>query len=521
MENSRYFIDKIYSQKHFKILLGVLLFAAYTNAQTFSIRYHEESVTVLSNVWILNYGFLVAGTMPDLIDGLHSDALISKVSNGGEVLYTKKYGTAEFEFRSVNDNNTFVQGDSLYVSAYQRFHSDTAKCVIVWYLNNGDTLKTKSFKSPMWYGLGALEGNWFQPKAIDLAGDGGLYLTCQTTNEVTGNDFIILKTDPDGNLLWYYYFGVDIEDVWQDIDLCYTLGAVDDGVIVAGATQVLENGNWAIERFLKLDVEGNLVWQKDDISEFNASHPEEMVVDTDGFVCVNTLDDMENPVNGSNGLIYKLDFDGNLMWYNGELELDYYVGFTCLTKSCDGGYVCTGRNWEPLEPPDSLSYDNNTNLIIAKYDSIGTLLWHRKYLYVNSPYDYHEMYDLKATHDGGYIMVGEATDNWQDNPNLELPRQQAWILKVDGCGCLVPGCDEFCTPPDCSPPNVVDVPKPDYFLYGPNPVENSFYIYFDGTDMELGDLEFHLYDISGRLVDGFVPTESDMTYLGDGEVCGG
>jgi len=383
---------------------------------------------------------------------------------------------------------------------------------LIWYDLNGDTLKTKSFKSPLWYGLETFQAAWLRP--YYMSSDSiGIYFACQTTAEQTGNDFIILKTDSDGNLLWHYSFGVDVEDVWQDADLCYTLGAVDDGVIVAGATQILENGNWAIERFLKLDTQGNLVWQKDDIEEFNASHPEEMVIHADGFVCVNTLDDMENPVNGSNELIYKLNFDGELVWWNSELELDYYDGFTCITKSCDGGYVCTGRNWEPLEPPDSLAYDNNTNLIIAKYDSLGTLLWHRKYLYVNSPYDYHEMYDLKATRDGGYIMVGEATDNWQDNPSLELPRQQVWILKVDGCGCLVPGCDDFCTPPDCSPPNIVDIPKPDYFLYGPNPVEQSFYIYFDGTDMNLEKLEFSLYDITGRLVDGFAPTESDMTYI--------
>jgi hypothetical protein len=488
------------------------LFSWLVRGQTFSLRYHGTSVTALLHVWELQDGYMVSGFTVDYDTSLHYDAIISKFTENGTNVFTKQYGSSNHSFFNENDCNLTLQNGTQLLAACQTIDSDTVKMALIWYDLNGDTLKTKAFKSPLWYGLETAQANWLRPYYMS-SDSTGIYIACGTTDEATGNDFIILKTDPDGNLLWHYYFGVDIEDVWQDIDLCYTLCAVDDGVIMAGATQILEWGQWDLERIYKIDLNGNLIWQIDDIPEFNASIPQEMTVVNDGFVIASSIDDFENPINGQNGLIYKMDFDGNLLWWNGELEFNYATGLTCITKTCDNGFVCCGRNYESLVPPDSLDYDNNNNLIIAKYDSLGTLLWHRKYLYVNSPYDYHEMYDLKATHDGGYIMVGEATDNWQDNPNLELPRQQAWILKVDGCGCLVPGCDEFCTPPDCSPPNVVDVPKPDYFLYGPNPVENSFYIYFDGTDMELENLEFQLYDISGRLVDSFMPSESDMTYI--------
>jgi hypothetical protein len=478
------------------------------HGQTFSIRYHGTSVTGLLHVWELEDGYMVSGFTVDYDTGLHYDAIISKFTENGTNVFTKQYGTSNHSFFNENDCNLTLQNGNQLLAACQTTDSDTVKIALIWYDLNGDTLKTKSFKSPLWYGLETFQANWLRPYYMS-SDSTGIYIACGTTDEVTGNDFIIFKTNWDGELLWHYPFATD-----TDPDLCYTIGSVDDGVIVSGCSYIADgNDNWCIERFFKLDVDGNLVWEVNDIPNFNASFPQEMVIDEDGFVIAANLDDDIDQTQNVNGLIYKYDFEGNLLWWNGDLELDFYVGFTCITKSCDGGYVCTGRNWEPLEPPDSLAFDNNTNLIIAKYDSIGNLLWHRKYLYVNSPYDFHEMYDLKATRDGGYIMVGEATDNWLDNPNLELPRQQAWILKVDECGCLVPGCDEFCTPPDCSPPNVVDVPKPDYFLYGPNPVENSFYIFFDGTDMNLNEMEFQLYDISGRLIDGFVPTESDMTYI--------
>jgi hypothetical protein len=499
---------------HTNTLLLILLFSfgnyELFSQNTFSNRNAYFDATVAGHVLEFDSTFVISGVTLDTASGFYFfKYFFWTLNKNGLYLGSYEIGTPERQYGNFWDaNDTLNREIGLIASSH--FENETLGITIFWLEPNGDTLKTKKYQSPVFNGDSEGLSDWFVPMSISSTKDGNFYLSAQIyqENSPTDGDFCILKFDEEGNEIWNYIFATEI-----DPDLCYTIGAIQDGVIVVGTSQILEWGQWNLERIFKLDLDGNLIWHIDDIPDFNASIPQEMIVLEDGFAIVSSLDDFENPINGQNGLIYKMDFDGNLLWWNGQLEFNYATGLTCITKSCDNGFVCCGRNYESLVPPDSLDYDNNNNLIIAKYDSIGSLLWHRKYLYVNSPYDYHEMYDLKATRDGGYIMVGEATDNWLDNTNLELPRQQAWILKVDGCGCLVPGCDEFCTPPDCSPPNVVDVPKPDYFLYGPNPVENSFYIFFDGTDMELGDLEFQLFDISGRLVDGFVPTESDMTYI--------
>ncbi|MEY3398292.1 MAG: Secretion system C-terminal sorting domain, partial [Bacteroidota bacterium] len=166
---------------------------------------------------------------------------------------------------------------------------------------------------------------------------------------------------------------------------------------------------------------------------------------------------------------------------------------------------------------DSLSWAEDNPIILVKYDSLGNMLWNRKFSYVDSYQDYHDIYDLKSTSDGGFIAVGEASDNDEESPNFVFPNAQAWILKVDGCGCLVPGCDSDCVVPNCAT-EIVDFPPFDsYFIYGPNPVSQSLNLYFDGGGINLEGLSFRLYDLTGRLIDQFTPYQSQTTYIWDME----
>ncbi len=75
-----------------------------------------------------------------------------------------------------------------------------------------------------------------------------------------------------------------------------------------------------------------------------------------------------------------------------------------------------------------------TRGMLLKCDLNGALLWRRAYQ-TNTQVD-HYIYDLERTLDGGYIMAGTAFDSL-------LVSQDAWLVKVDSFGCLVPGCQLF------------------------------------------------------------------------------
>jgi hypothetical protein len=72
--------------------------------------------------------------------------------------------------------------------------------------------------------------------------------------------------------------------------------------------------------------------------------------------------------------------------------------------------------------------------MLKHVDMAGAEVWERTYQ-TNSQLD-HYFYDVKRTLDGGYIMAGTAFDSL-------LVSQDAWLVKVDSFGCLVPGCQLF------------------------------------------------------------------------------
>ena len=104
-----------------------------------------------------------------------------------------------------------------------------------------------------------------------------------------------------------------------------------------------------------------------------------------------------------------------------------------LYNNSSSFYVC-GQNWSPkLDSPgsDLLGF-------VSCVDFSGDILWTRRFQVLDSQFNYHYLYDFKRTSDGGIVLVGETYDG---SFNPIVPAQQAWILKVDSMGCLIPGCE--------------------------------------------------------------------------------
>lgn len=154
-----------------------------------------------------------------------------------------------------------------------------------------------------------------------------------------------------------------------------------------------------------------------------------------------------------------------------------------------------GNHIETVVNPTDTTGDENENAFLTKFSPDGELLWNRTYHYLNVPDDKHELYDLKATTDGGYIFCGQATDLVPYWEMSEPPYQQGWLVKVDGHGCLVEGCEQF--------DNVSEITAPDtpYFLAGPNPA-SSFINLYPSHPLAQGST-FKLYTITGQLLGTF------------------
>ncbi len=143
---------------------------------------------------------------------------------------------------------------------------------------------------------------------------------------------------------------------------------------------------------------------------------------------------------------------------------------------------------------------------LAKFSYDGSMQWLRRYSNFEARRDYHHLYDMKRTYDKGFVLVGEATDK---SDISDSPRQQAWLLKVDSFGCLVPGC-QMVSPVQDVPPTSLDV------RLFPNPVRDGQTAIYIGEQGPLGEAIIDLYDLQGRLLKSWpIHHQEPTTYLLD------
>ena len=154
---------------------------------------------------------------------------------------------------------------------------------------------------------------------------------------------------------------------------------------------------------------------------------------------------IEHPVNPGtgllywNGLFYKLDAAGNVVWetpIHGSRPFSTADRFTRMVSCTDGsGYVACGTKLDTFTI-DGV-FESGRFGWLAKISPQGDSLWSRYYSYVH-PANAHSQtfYDLKETSDGGFIMAGESKELITV---IGYP-QSGWLVKVDQYGCLVPGC---------------------------------------------------------------------------------
>ncbi|MBP6185889.1 MAG: T9SS type A sorting domain-containing protein [Saprospiraceae bacterium] len=142
---------------------------------------------------------------------------------------------------------------------------------------------------------------------------------------------------------------------------------------------------------------------------------------------------------------------------------------------------------------------------LAKFKFSGEYEWTRNYLIIDTKFDWHQLFDMKRTSDGGFVLVGQAIDMTSETPD---PSQQAWLLKVDSFGCLVPGCQIVSPVQDVAPTSL------DVRLY-PNPVRDGQTAIYIG-EQALGDAMVTFIDLQGRLLKSWpIHHQEPTTYLLD------
>jgi hypothetical protein len=128
-----------------------------------------------------------------------------------------------------------------------------------------------------------------------------------------------------------------------------------------------------------------------------------------------------------------------------------------------------------------LDLSNNNDGFIMKTDSIGNLIWYKKYRYTDG--DYVEYFiDFIETSDGGMLVSGVAGESFENGG------QNSWLIKLDEDGCLnYENCEV----------SIEDALFPDLLTIYPNPISDWLRIDLNNYTAEY---IVQLYDSFGFLV---------------------
>lgn len=285
----------------------------------------------------------------------------------------------------------------------------------------GDTLWSRVFGDPggnrFWIG--------YQVKTTQ---DGGFLITGMTDQGGPRRPFA-LRTDANGTELWRTIY------TWPETSSGgFTSCALHpSGDLFMGGTRNFSDSN-SDHWLQRTDPQGNLIWR----TSWGGPTDE-------GGGYISALDDGNILLASGRGYeangealrlyIAKLDAtDGSIVWEHQYGPIAYSTTFFTGKQVPSGDLIACGVSY--------FGPGEHQRGILLRTNGEGDSLWMRSYYYQDSLVSTGQgrFYDVLPTDDGGFIAAG-ATYFPAVEPNPPGYSQDTWVVKVDGDGCIVPGCD--------------------------------------------------------------------------------
>ncbi len=251
-------------------------------------------------------------------------------------------------------------------------------------------------------------------------------------------NFVLLKTDPDGNYLWKRHFAypgsymlmdnsdniyLDIDGitkldtagniVWQNnstipINPVYSnpvkgyLKLIDNNRNLYSLGYIKKNSTYDFDICLaKFDSLGNFLWNAVWDSFLGDDYSADMAVDNSGNVYVSGIEDYFSIMGNSNGVLLKYDAFGNKVWqyeYNGSQNKNDFFSNIAIDSN-QNILIAAIENFD---------IDHSNDLLI-KLDSAKNVIWKRNY---SSSINGNEgSPEIKMDSENNIFLVGKSNSN--------------------------------------------------------------------------------------------------------------
>ncbi|MEO8861263.1 MAG: LamG-like jellyroll fold domain-containing protein [Ginsengibacter sp.] len=260
-----------------------------------------------------------------------------------------------------------------------------------------------------------------------------------------GKDGWVMKLNSTGGIVWQKLLGGSGDDY-----LFSARQTADGGYIISGQSTssnsgtlagITNNGGTDDGWILKLDANGNTVWQKllggSSFDRFIESAP----TNDGGYIAVGTATGSSGTLTGVtsygglDGWIIKFDASGNTVWqklYGGGSDDQ----FGNVEQTTDGGYITAlaAANVNSVNGTYTKAGYGQYDGWVVKTDALGNLQWQQ--LLGTSSQDFFD--GVQLTSDGGYILSGQASSGAQNPGSLTgltfNGGYDGWIVKLNGAG---------------------------------------------------------------------------------------
>jgi Secretion system C-terminal sorting domain len=482
------------------ILLAILFLSLFSKGQTtFNKRFHLGfPAAIMSGVIPTDSCYYGIGIVLDSVYPHPIASFFAKFDLQGNTIFVKTLSDPD-KWHDTRVPAFVISSDNNFVAAGITLDS-IRKIFLIKYTPGGDTIFTKSYLHPLYP-----QESFVYLANLTTTDDGGFIMTgnLEMPAGINNTDILVLKTDSLGNEIFKKNLGTTSFD-----ELSYSIINASSGYII-GALQ--NNGNTSIQNYsfrtliIRIDSVGQKQWQYlSPIDSGLRDAANDMVLLDDGSLVVASgvgteIDHPSVNVVYFDKYVFKLNPDGEIEW---ELtfkdpELTSVSRTTNLIQLSNGsGFLLAGMAHVKLSP-----ILGSVMGWIAKITPEGDSTWIRRYAFLDQQSSAHTIYDLKETPDGGFILCGEARD-WSGTDSIP---QQAWLLKLDEYGCLVPGCYTATEEPAGEEPAI------SLAIY-PNPASDYLNFYLR-TPRPVREASFRIVSAGGRLMKTFQSDRPDATFI--------
>lgn len=289
-----------------------------------------------------------------------------------------------------------------------------------WINRYGGSKEDKAFAILQTIDRGFLIAGYTNSSNGDVKGNNGKY------------DYLIVKTDENGKLQWTKNLGGSEED--YATALCET---IDNGYVIAGYTwssdgDVSKNNGEFDFWFVKLNAEGHIQWEKSYGGSKNEWLQSIDFTSDGGFIAAGFTESRDGDLEEMKGMwdywIVKLDGDGNLVWqktFGGSSSDEAY----CVKEVSSGGYIAAGYTFS--NDGDISQNKGTMDGWVVRLDGDGNLLWEQCY----GGSDFERLYAVSETPDG-FIFAGDAASSDGD-VSENKGRGDMWIVNTDENGSII------------------------------------------------------------------------------------